>query len=83
MNFKLANLSTINQKYGKTIEQMKDATWEIYPIVADAQEIAVPTGCSHKTMSVSKVRQFIFKAINNKLNNIIHLLTQLYILNQL
>ena len=30
MNFKLANLSTINQKYGKTIEQMKDATWEIY-----------------------------------------------------
>ena len=25
MNFKLANLSTINQKYGKTIEQMKDA----------------------------------------------------------
>ena len=80
MNFKLANLSTINQKYGKTIEQMKDATWEIY---ADAQEIAVPTGCSHKTMSVSKVRQFIFKAINNKLNNIIHLLTQLYILNQL
>ena len=53
------------------------------PIVADAQEIAVPTGCSHKTMSVSKVRQFIFKVINNKLNNIIHLLTQLYILNQL
>ena len=83
MNFKLANLSTINQKYGKTIEQMKDATWEYMPIVADAQEIAVPTGCSHKTMSVSKVRQFIFKAINNKLNNIIHLLTQLYILNQL
>ena len=30
MNFKLANLSTINQKYGKTIEQMKDATWERY-----------------------------------------------------
>ena len=30
MNFKLANLSTINQKYGKTIEQMKDAAWEIY-----------------------------------------------------
>ena len=30
MNFKLANLSTINQKYGKTIEQMQDATWEIY-----------------------------------------------------
>lgn len=83
MNFKLANLSTINQKYGKTIEQMKDALGKYMPIVADAQEIAVPTGCSHKTMSVSKVRQFIFKAINNKLNNIIHLLTQLYILNQL
>ena len=72
MNFKLANLSTINQKYGKTIEQMKDATWEIY---------ANSCGCSGD--SVSKVRQFIFKAINNKLNNIIHLLTQLYILNQL
>ena len=79
MNFKLANLSTINQKYGKTIEQMKDATWEI----SVSYTHAVPTGCSHKTMSVSKVRQFIFKAINNKLNNIIHLLTQLYILNQL
>ena len=77
MNFKLANLSTINQKYGKT------QLGKYMPIVADAQEIAVPTGCSHKTMSVSKVRQFIFKAINNKLNNIIHLLTQLYILNQL
>lgn len=83
MNFKLANLSTINQKYGKTIEQMKDATWEIYANSCGCSEIAVPTGCSHKTMSVSKVRQFIFKAINNKLNNIIHLLTQLYILNQL
>ena len=43
------------------------------PIVADAQEIAVPTGCSHKTMSVSKVRQFIFKVINNKLNTLVSL----------
>ena len=84
MNFKLANLSTINQKIwqdNRTNEGRKLGKY--MPIVADAQEIAVPTGCSHKTMSVSKVRQFIFKAINNKLNNIIHLLTQLYILNQL
>ena len=83
MNFKLANLSTINQKYGKTIEQMKDATWEIYANSCGCSGDCGSTGCSHKTMSVSKVRQFIFKAINNKLNNIIHLLTQLYILNQL
>ena len=50
MNFKLANLSTINQKYGKTIEQIEGRNLGKYmPIVADAQEIAVPTGCSHKT----------------------------------
>lgn len=29
MNFKLTNLSAINEKYGRTMEQLKDTTWEI------------------------------------------------------
>ena len=28
MNFKLTNLSAINQKYGKTMEQLKGSIWE-------------------------------------------------------
>lgn len=29
MNFKLTNLSAINQKYGKTMEQLKGSIWEV------------------------------------------------------
>ncbi|MCS2261842.1 hypothetical protein NXV46_12315 [Bacteroides thetaiotaomicron] len=29
MNFKLTNLSAIQQKYGKTMEMLKDTTWGI------------------------------------------------------
>ncbi len=28
MNFKLTNLAAINEKYGRTMEQLKDTTWE-------------------------------------------------------
>ena len=30
MNFKLTNLATINEKYGRTMEQLKDTTWEVF-----------------------------------------------------
>ncbi|WP_300796340.1 hypothetical protein [uncultured Bacteroides sp.] len=30
MDFKLTNLSAISKKYGKTMEQMKSTTWEVY-----------------------------------------------------
>ena len=46
MNFKLTNLSTINEKYGKSMELLKDTTWEICAIVADVPVIAVLTGCA-------------------------------------
>ena len=29
MNFKLTNLAAINEKYGRTMEQLKDTTWEV------------------------------------------------------
>ena len=29
MNFKLTNLSSINEKYGKTMKLLQDTTWEI------------------------------------------------------
>lgn len=29
MNFKLSNLSVINEKYDRIIELLKDTTWEI------------------------------------------------------
>ena len=48
MNFKLTNLSAINQKYGKTMEQLKGSIWEVCATVADAQVIAVLTGCAVK-----------------------------------
>ena len=30
MNFKLSNLSVINEKYDRIIELLKDTTWEIF-----------------------------------------------------
>ena len=29
MNFKLTNLSSINEKYGKTMKLLQNTTWEI------------------------------------------------------
>ena len=29
MNFKLTNLAAINEKYGRTMEQLQDTTWEV------------------------------------------------------
>ena len=29
MNFKLTNLAAINEKYDRTMEQLKDTTWEV------------------------------------------------------
>lgn len=48
MNFKLTNLSAINQKYGKTMEQLKARFGKYAQTVADAQVIAVLTGCAVK-----------------------------------
>ena len=46
MNFKLTNLSSINEKYGKTMNYCKTQLGKYVPIAADALEIAAPTGCA-------------------------------------
>ena len=44
MNFKLSNLSVINEKYDRIIELLK-----YVPTVAVVLVIVVLTGCNHKT----------------------------------